>query len=48
MPVQDQRLIDAMANMREDEALRAAQQIFQSGEDPLRVLESSREAMDRR
>jgi methanogenic corrinoid protein MtbC1 len=45
MPVQDQRLIDAMANMREDEALRAAQQILQSGEDPLRVLEACREAM---
>jgi methanogenic corrinoid protein MtbC1 len=45
MPVQDQRLIDAMANMREDEALRVAQQILQSGVDPLRVLEPSREAM---
>jgi methanogenic corrinoid protein MtbC1 len=45
MPAQDQRLTDAMANMREDEAVRVAQQILQSGEDPLRVLEASREAM---
>ena len=45
MSDQDQALIDAMANMREDEAVRVAQQILQSGEDPLRVLEASREAM---
>jgi methanogenic corrinoid protein MtbC1 len=45
MPPQDQLLIDAMANMREDEAVRVAQQILQSGENPLRVLEASREAM---
>ena len=45
MSDQDQLLIDAMANMREDEAVRVAQQILQSGENPLRVLEASREAM---
>ena len=45
MSDQDQALIDAMANMREDEAVRVAQQILQSGEDPLMVLEASREAM---
>jgi 5-methyltetrahydrofolate--homocysteine methyltransferase len=46
MSDQVQLLIDAMANMREDEAVRAAQQILQSGEDPLRALEASREAME--
>ena len=45
MSDQDQVLIEAMANMQEDEAVRVAQQILQSGEDPLKVLESSREAM---
>ncbi len=45
MSDQDQLLIDAMVNMREDEALSVAQQILKSGEDPLKVLESSREAM---
>jgi 5-methyltetrahydrofolate--homocysteine methyltransferase len=34
-----------MANMREDEALEVARQMLQGGEDPLRVLEASREAM---
>ncbi|MGW8321444.1 MAG: cobalamin B12-binding domain-containing protein [Thermodesulfobacteriota bacterium] len=41
----NQALTDAMANMREDEAVGVAQQILRSGEDPLKVLEASREAM---
>ena len=45
MSDQDQVLIEAMANMKEDEAVRVAQQLLQSGEDPLKVLEASREAM---
>jgi 5-methyltetrahydrofolate--homocysteine methyltransferase len=37
--------VDAMANMREEEALRLAQQMLEDGEDPLVVLQSCREAM---
>jgi len=38
-------LVDAMANMREEEAVPLAQQMLENGEDPLGVLQSCREAM---
>ena len=38
-------LIDAMANMREEEAVEVATKILESGGDPLTVLENCREAM---
>jgi len=38
-------LIDAMANMREEEAVEVATKILESGGDPLKVLENCREAM---
>ena len=39
-------LVDAMADMREGEALEAAREILESGGDPLKVLALSREAME--
>jgi len=38
-------MIEAIANMREDEALKVAREILEGGQDPLRVLEASRVAM---
>jgi len=38
-------LIDAMANMREEEAVEVATKILESGGDPLTVLQNCREAM---
>ena len=35
-------LIDAMANMREEEAVEVASKILESGGDPLKVLENCR------
>lgn len=39
-------LVDAMANMREQEALNVAEKMLNDGEDPLRVLELCREAIE--
>jgi len=39
-------LVDAMANMREQEALTLAEKMLYDGEDPLRVLELCREAIE--
>jgi 5-methyltetrahydrofolate--homocysteine methyltransferase len=38
-------LTDAMANMREEEAVELAREILEGGEDPLKVLGACREAM---
>jgi 5-methyltetrahydrofolate--homocysteine methyltransferase len=40
-----EKLIDAIANMREEEALQLAQELLDSGEDPQLALEACREAM---
>jgi 5-methyltetrahydrofolate--homocysteine methyltransferase len=40
------KLVDALANMREDEALALAQQYLDQGKDPRQVLEFARQAMD--
>lgn len=40
------KLVDALANMREDEALMLAQQYLNQGKDPRQVLEFARQAMD--
>ena len=42
----EQRLLDAIADMREDEALELAKSMLDAGEDPLRVLELCRTAME--
>ena len=42
----EQRLLDAIADMREDEALELAKSLLDSGEDPLRILEVCRAAME--
>ena len=39
-------LIDAMANMRETEAMELAQKMLDGGEDPLQVLEQCRRALE--
>jgi len=39
-------LVDAMANMREAEAMDLAQKMLDAGEDPLQVLEFCREALE--
>ena len=39
-------LVDAMANMRETEAMELAQKMLDGGEDPLQVLESCRAALE--
>ena len=39
-------LVDAMANMREQEALNVAEKMLNDGEDPLRVLALCREAIE--
>jgi len=39
-------LVDAMANMREAEAMELAQIMLDAGEDPLKVLEFCREALE--
>lgn len=40
-----QQLIDAIADMREDDALRLAQQLLEAGTGPMVVLEACRDAM---
>ena len=42
----EQRLLDAIADMREDEALELAKSLLDAGEDPLRILEVCRTAME--
>jgi methanogenic corrinoid protein MtbC1 len=42
----EKRLVDLVAGMEEDAALVLAQQMLDAGENPLRVLELCREAMD--
>lgn len=45
MTEQDQKLIEAMVNMREEEAVEIARQTLEDGRDPLKVMEQCREAM---
>ena len=40
------KLVDAMVNMKEKEAVAIAKELIQAGEDPLKVLEACKEAMD--
>jgi methanogenic corrinoid protein MtbC1 len=40
------KLVNAMVNMKEKEALDAAKDMIQTGEDPLKILEACKEAMD--
>jgi methanogenic corrinoid protein MtbC1 len=40
-----EKLVDAIANMREDEALQLTQQLLDAGEDPRLALDACREAM---
>jgi len=46
MKENEQRLLDAIADMREDEALALAKGMLDAGDDPLRVLELCRTAME--
>jgi methanogenic corrinoid protein MtbC1 len=46
MQENETRLAEAIADMREDEALETAKAMLASGADPLRVLELCREAME--
>ncbi|MFC1824684.1 B12-binding domain-containing protein [Thermodesulfobacteriota bacterium] len=39
------KLVDAMSNMREDEALKTAREMLDGGDDPLKVLDACRKAM---
>ena len=39
-------LVEAIANMKEEEALNLANKMYQEGEDPSKILESCREAME--
>ena len=39
-------LVDAMANMKEKEALKLAEKMLNEGEDPLKILEMGREAVE--
>lgn len=47
MKENEQRLLDAIADMREDEALELAKSMLGGGDDPLRVLELCRTAMEK-
>lgn len=47
MKENEQRLLDAIADMREDEALALAKAMLDAGDDPLRVLELCRAAMEK-
>ena len=40
-----EKLVDAIANMREEEALQLAQELLDAGEDPQLALDACREAM---
>ena len=46
MKENERQLIEAISEMREEEALQLARAMLDGGEDPLRVLELCREAMD--
>lgn len=46
MEENDKKLVRLVAEMEEDEALELAQEMLDNGDDPLRVLELCREAMD--
>lgn len=46
MKENEQRLLDAIADMREDEALELAKGMLDAGDDPIRVLELCRMAME--
>jgi len=46
MQDQEQRLLEAIGEMREDEAIELARGLLDGGADPLRVLELCREAME--
>ncbi len=46
MKEQEQQLIDALSEMREEEALALARTMLDRGDNPVRVLEICREAMD--
>jgi 5-methyltetrahydrofolate--homocysteine methyltransferase len=41
-----QKLVDAIADMREDDALRITEEMLKAGTDPLDVLEACRKAME--
>ena len=41
-----QKLVDAIADMREEEALKLVREMVESGSDPMAILESVRQAMD--
>ncbi|OGA72711.1 MAG: methionine synthase [Betaproteobacteria bacterium RIFCSPLOWO2_12_FULL_65_14] len=47
MKENEQRLLDAIADMREDEALELAKSMLDAADDPLRVLELCRMAMEK-
>ena len=46
MQEQERQLVDALADMREDEALALSRAMLEAGADPLRVLELCREGME--
>ena len=46
MTAEHRQLVEAISEMREDEAFNLAKAMLDRGEDPLRVLELCREAMD--
>jgi 5-methyltetrahydrofolate--homocysteine methyltransferase len=46
MKEHEKQLLEALSDMREDEALALARSMLDRGEDPVRVLELCREAMD--
>jgi len=40
------KLVDAMCNMREEEAVPLAKELIENGEDPSKILDACKEAMD--
>ncbi len=46
MKEEEKQLVDALSDMREDEALALARKMLDRGDNPVRVLELCREAMD--
>ena len=41
-----EKLVDAMSNMREEEAIATAKELIGEGEDPLRILDACKQAME--
>ena len=41
-----QKLVDAIADMREKEALKLVTEMVESGSEPIAILDATREAMD--